>query len=111
MKPQDIDKIANVVVGSLAGASGAGVLGCGSISNTQDYDPLCTANAPFQCVGAYECGWQGMFTCGSSFSCAPTTGNLFLCDEGTGFLCGQGAFSCTPQEAYWPTAQLPPTNS
>ncbi len=110
MKPQDIDKIANVVVGSLAAAQGVGILGCGSISSTQDYDPIddCTANNPFECVVAYDCGHAGMFSCANGFTCAPTTGNLFRCDEGDGFLCGGEAFSCVPGEAFWPTAVLPP---
>ena len=108
MKPQDIDKIANLVVGSLAAAPGVGILGCGSVSSSQDYDPACTPNAPFQCgAGGFECGHMGLFTCGAAFDCTPTGTDMFICDQDRGFFCGE-VFSCNPQGLFWPTATLPP---
>ena len=61
MKPQDADRIANAVVGSLAGARDAGLLGCGAISSTVYYtwQPGCTTGVG--CEASYECG-------GKSFS-------------------------------------------
>jgi hypothetical protein len=109
MKPQDIDKIANLVVGSLAAAPGVGILGCGAVSSTVAYDPIneCTDVAPFVCDVNYECGGQAQFSCTGGFNCTPTVGNEFRCDEGTGFYCGLESFTCSPLERFTPTVQLP----
>ena len=98
MKPQDIAKIADVVVASLAGAPGAGLLGCGSVSSTVAYDHpggLCEANYACGGLAAFTC-WMG-FGCPEGFICAPeasfTCGAYrFVCtanDGGTGFSCGE----------------------
>jgi hypothetical protein len=89
MKPQDIDKIANIVVGSLSGsAAGAGLLGCGAISSAQDYElNECTdpSDPFFECgVPSFECGGNGIFTCCVGFDC--TIG--FTCPGPAIFGCG-----------------------
>lgn len=95
MRPQDIDKVANLVVGSLAGASGAGILGCGAISSAQDYDPSrdCV-ETPFYYTcetGQYECGGQGNFDCCDGFTCD----NDFYCPGEARFACpNDQQFSC-----------------
>lgn len=63
MKPADIDRIANAVVGGLAGRE-AGLLGCGAISSTEAYG----CPAEYAC-DPYECGGQGEFSCSNDFVC------------------------------------------
>ena len=99
MNLQDIDKIANLVVGSLSGSPGAGLLGCGAVSSTQSYDPLCERPDIFNCAEGYECGGLADFTCCDAFECldfyCPGTANFgcggdiaYFCPEGAGFTCG-----------------------
>jgi len=86
MKPQDIEKIANVVVGAMAGARDAGLLGCGSLSSTQSYSA-----APDEiCTPLYYCGGRGAFSCSSGFTCEG-----FSCPPPEPFTCG-GTFTCEP---------------
>ena len=119
MRPQDIDKIANIVVGSLSGsAAGAGLLGCGSVSSTQDYelneceDP---ADPFFACNDSgFQCGGLGLFTCCVGFDCltrfvCPGPA-LFNCGNSEQFMCYQ-TFECAPLDTFEPTAGvcgLPP---
>ena len=92
MKAQDIDRIANAVVGSLAGARDAGLLGCGAISSTVYYtwQPGCTTGVG--CEASYECGGQELFTCCAGFACL----NSFRCPEPAGFWCqSETLFTCS----------------
>ena len=79
MKPMDIDGIANAVVANLSG--GSGLLGCGSISSAQDYDP-----SIFACTGEYECGGAAVFACTEAFTC----NNEFFCTLLFGCQCDFG---------------------
>ena len=91
MRPQDIDKIANVVVNSLAG-TGPGLLGCGAISATDQFVTF----DQLEC-GTYECGGQAGFgccagyTCRESFFCFFTA--TFACQSSLLFTCPIG-FGC-----------------
>ena len=67
MRPQDIEKIANSVVGAFSQPSRASA-GCGAISSTQEYD--CSTGYYCQSEAGYECGGQASFDCTmESFSC------------------------------------------
>jgi hypothetical protein len=95
MKPQDIDKIANVVASSLAGSRVPGLLGCGAISNAQDYElNECTDPSQpfFTCDNAgYECGGAGQFLCCEGFDCL----SAFYCPGVEIFGCGNDReFNC-----------------
>ena len=94
MRPQDIDKIASVVVGSLAGVRDAGLLGCGAISNPVQYDwPSCPTPANFDCGASYECGGVALFTCCENFTCS----SGFVCPNPAGFWCQNDVmFTCAP---------------
>ena len=63
MNPQDIDKIANAVVNSLAGA-GAGLLGCGAVSNSFEF----FTRDDLEC-GTFECGGLALFRCCGDYVC------------------------------------------
>ena len=64
MRPQDIEKIAQNVVGSFSQADSVRA-GCGAFSNPEAY--TCP---DFGCQSNYECGEAGNFTCsGSNFTC------------------------------------------
>jgi len=63
MRPQDIEKIANSVVGSFSGTASVSA-GCGSASSTVEY--MCDG-FDFACQSTYECGGAGNFTCGTTF--------------------------------------------
>ena len=77
MRPQEIDKIANLVVKALATSPEAGLLGCGSLSSTTEYATDCT---PFTCgAGGYECGVAALFSCDFFFCGAE--GGVFVCDD------------------------------
>ena len=109
MKAQDIDKIANLVVGSLSGAPGAGLLGCGAVSSGQTYDPLCNDPAIFVCTPqeAYACGGQARFSCCAGFEC-PTVFDcpgpaLFACLNQEQFICPR-TFDCGAQDTFEPTS-------
>ena len=109
MRPQDIDKIANLVVGSLSGAPGAGLLGCGAVSSGQAYDPLCNDPSIFVCtpVESFECGGEARFSCCAGFEC--TTDfycpgpNLFACLNQQQFICPT-TFVCGAQDSFEPTS-------
>lgn len=82
MKPQDIDKIASVVVESLSGAPG--LLGCGSFTNRQRYD-----GPQGECEVNYQCGGLGEFYCCYGFDCI------------AGFACpGNAAYACRNDEMF-----------
>ena len=67
MRPQDIEKIANSVVGAFSRPSRASA-GCGDFSSTQEYD--CSTGYYCQSEGGYECGGQALFDCVQEvFSC------------------------------------------
>ena len=91
MRPQDIDKIANLVVKALAASPETGLLGCGSMSSTAEYAPDCTWNNPYECgAGGYECGVAALFSC-----------DIFYCGEGSYvFMCG-GPFTCEAEFHCW----------
>lgn len=114
MRPQDVDKIANLVVGSLTGTPGFGLLGCGAISSGQNYElNECTdPNAPFLVCddgGTYECGGQGNFLCCAGFTCTTTftcPGPApFGCLNGQQFVCAN-TFTCGEQDTFAPTSGL-----
>ena len=69
MNPQDIDKIANAVVGSLVG-TGPGLLGCGDWSGMSLYDVQV-----FACTGQFDC--RG-FSCLQVFDCV----NVYVVRDG-----------------------------
>jgi len=75
MRPQDIEKIAQGVVGVFR-RTGEGSIkaGCGAFSNPQAYK--CNDFDDFDCSANYECGEMGNFTCAA---------NEFICAEG--FFC------------------------
>jgi hypothetical protein len=79
MRPQDIEKIANSVVGAFTGPTQASA-GCGAISSAESYE--CATGFTCGLVG-YECGGQ------ATFSCAPTA--TFTC---LSFNC-PSSFDCT----------------
>ena len=107
MKPQDIDKIANLVVGSLSGVPGAGLLGCGAISSGQTYDPLCNNPDIFVCTptASYECGGAARFSCCAGFECTSDFycpgPALFYCFNFEQFHC-PGTFVCGAQDTFSP---------
>jgi len=72
MRPQDIEKIAQGVVGVFSRAGEGSIkAGCGAFSNPQAYE--CN---DFGCGANYDCGEMGNFTCAA---------NEFICAEG--FFC------------------------
>jgi hypothetical protein len=102
MRPQDIDKVANLVVGSLANAGGIGILGCGSVTEQQAFNPAQECDVePFYFVcdegSDYDCGGLGDFHCCDGFTCT-TDFNCpgdarFTCPTDQDFNC-LGEFSC-----------------
>ena len=114
MRPQDIDKIANLVVGSLSGVPGAGLLGCGSVTSGQDFDiVICTdPTAPFFFCddgGSYECGGEARFLCCAGFVCETDFvcpgPSRFGCASSEDFLCAE-SFVCGEQDTFDPTSGL-----
>ncbi len=86
MKPQDIARIANSVVGSVGIARDAGLLGCGAISSPVQFD-----TGILSCLPNYQCGGAGLFTCCEDFACA----SAFACPGPDGFRCDiERTFSC-----------------
>ena len=111
MKPQDIDKIANLVVGSLSGAPGAGLLGCGSVTSAVDYDAAqCVGEQLFACTDGYECGGMADFTCCQGFECLAEFdcpgGAMFGCGGDLNFACPQVAFTCGAGDTFKPTGEF-----
>ena len=108
MRPTDVDKIAEAIVGSLAG-SDPGLLGCGAISSPIGFEVdtlLC---------GTFECGGIAPFDCNLRFSCgisngAPNGPSAFYCPENFG--CDAGylvpvclladVFACNGIQAFFP---------
>lgn len=88
MKPQDIDKIANIVVESLGGGPAPGLLGCFSITSTERY-----YHPPGDCKGLFQCGGLGDFLCCETFGCPQG----FVCPGPARFNClNEEAFTCAP---------------
>ena len=106
MRPQDIDKIATLVVGSLAGTPGAGLLGCGSITSGQQYEALCVRPELFACTEDYECGGLARFACCDGFECSTDFDcpgpSLFGCGGYVNFTCHPEGFACGG-ESFVPT--------
>lgn len=114
MRPQDVDKIANLVVGSLAGAPGSGLLGCGSVTSAEDYDLTeCTdPNEPFfvcDSGGDYACGGLARFLCCAGFVCDTSFTcpgpSRFGCANSETFFCPE-SFVCGDQDTFDPTSGL-----
>jgi hypothetical protein len=78
MRPQDIEKIEQGVVGAFSQAGEGSIkAGCGAFSNPQAYE--C---ADFSCIANYECGEMGNFSCAAAeFSC---TEGFFCASNYTG---------------------------
>ena len=72
MRPQDIEKIANSVVGVFGRPIRASA-GCSGVSDPQTFD----CGDTYDCSVTYVCGGQGTFTCDESFVC----GGTFRCDS------------------------------
>ena len=80
MHPQEIEKIAQGVVGAFSpGCDPTVKAGCGAFSNPNAYD--C---ALFSCGDDYECGQAAVFTCSEDFTCAQS------------FFCGCGLYTAPP---------------
>ncbi len=60
MRPQDIERIANSVMGAFTGPSQASA-GCGSFSSTQEF--TCSTGYFCQLAQGYNCGGQALFEC------------------------------------------------
>ena len=74
MRPQDIEKIANSVVGAFGRPVRASA-GCSGVSDPQAYS--CSGD-PYDCSPNYVCGGQGSFSCDAEgFDCA----NNFTCSS------------------------------
>ena len=71
MRPQDIEKIANSVVGVFGRPIRASA-GCAGVSDPQAFD--CSE---YDCSVTYICGGQGTFSCGTNFGCVGD----FTCDS------------------------------
>ncbi len=78
MRPQDIEKIAQGVVGAFSRAGEGSIKGgCGAFSNPEAYTCI-----DFGCSANYECGEAGNFTCvAANFSC---TEGFFCASDYTG---------------------------
>ncbi len=75
MKPQDIEKIADSVIGAFARPTQASA-GCAGISDPTAFNcPV--EQGDFSCLDNYDCGGAGAFKCGMT---------LFTC-EGGDFSC------------------------
>lgn len=88
MRPQDIERIADSVMGAFIRPTRASA-GCGDVSSTQSFscpDFGCGFGEP-----SYECGGAADFKC-TGFGCSPTA--LFGCDD---------LFSCSAGYAYTTT--------
>jgi hypothetical protein len=73
MRPQDIEKIANSVVGAFGRPVRASA-GCAGVSDPQTF----SCSQTYDCSGGYACGGQGVFTCVAvGFQC---DGN-FVCES------------------------------
>jgi hypothetical protein len=81
MRPTDVDRIADAVISSLAG-TGAGLLGCGSISSPIAFD------VDFLDCGHFECGGAAPFSCTDRFGCGQPNG------VAAPFYCGEPGFTC-----------------
>ena len=79
MRPQDIEKIANSVVGVFGRPIRASA-GCAGVSDPQTFD----CSETYDCSVTYICGGQGTFSCGTNFGC----GGDFTCDSN--FDCTEG---------------------
>lgn len=66
MRPQDIEKIANSVVGAFGRPVRASA-GCAGASDPQSFQ--CTGDA-YDCSQGYVCGGEGSFTCDQGFVCS-----------------------------------------
>ena len=107
MRPTDVDKIAEAIVGSLAGSE-PGLLGCGAISSPTGFEVDL-----LQC-GVFECGGLAPFDCNLRFGCGTVNPSgavmAFFCPENFG--CDQGyqtqvcvrvdAFGCDLNAAFLP---------
>ena len=97
MRPTDVDKIAEAIVGSLAG-SDPGLLGCGAISS-----PIRFEVDLLQC-GTFECGGVAAFDCNLRFGCG--TNNeagavmSFFCPENFGCDTGYNMVICTSNDLF-----------
>ena len=99
MNPQDIDRIANAVVNSLAGP-GPGLLGCGAVSSTIQY----FTDEELDCTD-YQCGGRADFGCCEGFACSLAfwcDGASFACNWGAGFECAD-QYSCLDHNPYYPS--------
>ena len=83
MRPQDIERVANSVMGSLGRPTRASA-GCGGVSSPDTYG----CDTSYSCqVTTYECGGAGVFACTmegfdcpSMFDCPGP--DMFSCDCG-----------------------------
>jgi hypothetical protein len=79
MRPQDIEKLANSVMGAVAQPTRASA-GCGSVSSTQEFS--CT-QTDYTCgpTASYACGGPAAFTCPGTYDCVLdfTCPDLFSC--------------------------------
>ena len=94
MRPTDVDKIAEAIVGSLAG-SDPGLLGCGAISSPIAFE------VDYLTCGTFECGGVAAFDCNLRFGCGDNNvvgaiGSNFFCDDSFGCDTGYGLVACSP---------------
>ena len=95
MRPQDIDKIASAVMVSLAGAPGAGLLGCYAWSSA-DYFDCHWGN--YACGGLFDCGGEESFVCQHGFDCIDKIrcpSEFFLDCYSVPHTCRQSNFWCS----------------
>ena len=98
MRPTDVDKIAEAIVGSLAG-SDPGLLGCGAISSPIAFE------VDYLACGTFECGGVAPFDCNVVFGCGATNGAAnavmpFFCPENFGCETGYGPPNCLRVSAF-----------
>ena len=104
MRPTDVDKIAEAIVGSLAG-SDPGLLGCGAISSPIGFEVdylvcgtfECGGLAPFDCNMRFGCGTNGAVTAVMTFFCPENFG----CDPGYTLICpSNDVFGCNLDQIF-----------
>jgi hypothetical protein len=69
MSDEQINRIADAIAAKIGEPGGKQLLGCGSASNSMEFD--CNATGSYAC-SPYRCGGAGWFRCPSSFTCATT---------------------------------------